>query len=106
MEYLGNILYDEKLKDESNVFVIYGAGRFGKKLYEDMELNGLESRVRCFCDRDPVLLGTLCKGLPIVSPQELLGDGKIHILFGGIYAYEILEYWLERHVDRLHLLTF
>lgn len=106
MEYFGNIIYDDKLKDRTGTFAIYGAGRFGKKLYEYMELNDLADQVRCFCDRDPALQGTTCKGLPVISPEELMGDEGIHILFGGNYAYEILEYWIDHHMNRLHFLYF
>lgn len=106
MEYFGNILYDEKLKDKSNTFAIYGAGRFGKKLYEYMELNGMKAQIQCFCDKNMDFKGTSCCGIPVVTPEEIIKGDHIHILFGGAYAYEILEYLVENHVNRIHFLYF
>ena len=72
MEYFGNILYDEKLKDKSNTFVIYGAGKFGKKIYEYMDLNGMKNQIKCFCDKNLDFKGRSCLGLPVVLPEEII----------------------------------
>lgn len=106
MEYFGNILYDEKLKDSSSDFVIYGAGRFGNKLYEFMELNGMRDQILCFCDKNPAFKGTTCRGLPVISPDNLKENDQVHVLFGGVYAYEILEYLVDHHINKIHFLYF
>ncbi len=44
MEYVGNIIYDEELFSEKREFIIFGAGKNGKRILEYLDRNGLKKR--------------------------------------------------------------
>lgn len=107
MIYYGNIVYDEELKNKSNRFSIYGARGAGKKIYEYMEINGLEGQVEYFCDGDQKIQGQTYKGLPIIGPEEMVRDQEIHVLVGrGATTYEKFKYLTEHHINKVHILEF
>lgn len=106
MIYCGNIVYDEELKNKSNRYSIYGARGAGRKIYEYMELNGLEGLVECFCDGDRELQGQTYKEQPIIAPEEIIRNPEIHVLIGGRAAYEKLQYLAEHNISNVHIVEF
>ena len=48
MKYIGNIIYDEELLEDGNHFVIFGAGKYGKKILQYMDANKVKKNVICF----------------------------------------------------------
>ena len=104
MIYCGNIVYDEELKNKLNRFAIYGARGVGRKIYEYMEINGLEGQVEYFCDRDRELQGKTYHGVPVIEPEKIIQNHEIHILVGGGAAYEKLKYLTEHNFKNVHIL--
>lgn len=105
MRYVGNIIYDEILKQDSAELVIFGAGKTGRKIYAYLEMNGLTHKLKCFCDMNKALWGQMIDRVTIKNPEDILEDGeKYHFLIGGGYADEILELLRERGIQNVHLL--
>lgn len=63
VEYVGSILYDEKLLKKDNKFVIFGAGLSGRSILSYLDLNGVKENVICFCDSSFELCGLAIEGV-------------------------------------------
>ena len=48
MEYIGDIIYDEKILDTRMQFIIYGAGKVGRRIYEYFKINDRQDSIRYF----------------------------------------------------------
>ena len=104
MEYIGNILYDQRLCEDIPV-VIYGAKGAGKLFLRFLQNNSWEKKVKCICDQNSELWGMQLEGVNIVSPVEALERYKDAVfLVGGSRADEILKVLFEAGVQRIHLL--
>ncbi len=55
--------------DVSKKYIIYGAGMFGKNVFQILQREGME--VLAFCDADIKKQGQNCDGIEVVSPQQL-----------------------------------
>lgn len=105
MKYVGNIIYDEKLMDAQTKFVIYGAGKTGKAIYEFFDINDRTDSILCFCDRNCMLWDTEYKGIKIVNPQKTMQEHpECHFLVGGLYEEEIAEYLISNGIENIHIL--
>ena len=105
MKYVGNMIYDTSLKQNHAHFVIFGAGKFGKRIYEYLYINDLACNVSYFCDMDEKLWGGKINDIEIVNPKQLIVDkGKYHYLVGGNYANEMIKFLVENNIDEIHVL--
>lgn len=105
MEYVGNIIYDKLLTERDRELVIFGAGKFGRKIYEFLKRNGMVCNIQYFCDSNEALWGKRFAGIEIVNPAWLFADSDgYHFLVGGNFADEVTAYLLENGVRKIHLL--
>lgn len=105
MKYVGNIIYDEKLMDGQTKFVIFGAGKTGKKIYEFFDINDRTNNVVCFCDRNCMLWDTEYKGVKIVNPEKIMQEHpEYHFLASGVYKEEIAGYLMSNGMENIHIL--
>lgn len=105
MKYVGNIIYDEKLADSQTKFIIFGAGKTGKKIYEYFEINNRTNSIVCFCDKNCMLWDTQYKGIQIVNPEKIMTKHlECHYLTAGMYKEEIVEYLMSNGVENIHIL--
>ena len=95
LEYIGNILFDEKLLKYKGNIIIYGIGKYGMKIREFLLLNGKESEVCGFCDMKG-MEGKKIEGLPVYEPAECFCKYPDALyLIGGKYCkemYALLKY--------------
>ncbi len=107
MRYVGNIIYDEILKQDNAELVIFGAGKTGRKIYAYLEMNDLLHKLKCFCDMNKDLWGQVIDGVIIKNPEDILfAKEKYHFLIGGAYVDEILEILQERGIQNVHLILW
>lgn len=100
---------------EDRLFIIYGAGNKGRAYLEFLRQYNMENRIRCFCDRNAALIGTI-DSIPVVSYEEAVSMGLPFIIAvqnkkaddvvsrlksERRNVYEGLDKWL---VDELHLM--
>lgn len=105
MEYIGNIIYDELLKEKGIELVIFGAGRYGKRIYDFLDMNGMADNIKYFCDKNEMLWGRKSEGIEIVDPMQVIASkATYHFLVGGRYVKEILMLLQENEVEKIHLL--
>ena len=103
MEYIGNILYDEKLTDKDNKLVIFGAGVYGRKILNYLDLNGLMDSIICFCDSNEKLEGQDIQGIPIYKVRDVCGRYKdaIYLVSGG-YAKDMIRILKKEKICKIH----
>lgn len=108
MEYFGNIAFDETLinEDFSQQFIIYGAGTYGKRVFDFLKINKKEKQCLCFCDKNEDTWGSEVLGVPIIGPNDLEQYPMAHILVSGNYRYEILDSLLNQKKEKIHFLYF
>lgn len=66
------ILNDDLVKKDMNILkkrriIIYGAGKYGKKVIDKLLSEGIE--VSAICDRNPLIQGSNYKNIPITAPE-------------------------------------
>lgn len=71
----------ERLVGERERFVVWGAGKTGKRLARALEAHA--RRPRAFIDIDPRKVGHVARGAPIVSPDEGLALGLFVVVAVG-----------------------
>lgn len=102
MEYVGNIVYDDKLQ-ENRKYVIYGYGQQGKKIYKYLENKGMAKNIVAICDRNyKKMNGGLVE---IIDPNKAILIENVDFLVSGKYEYEMVEYLLESNISDIHILT-
>lgn len=102
MEYVGKIIYDEKLF-ENRKYIIYGFGEHGKKIYEYMKKIGRENNVIGFCDKKAKSI-VEAKYL-VLLPEEAIENTNIDFLVGGKYEYEMVQFLLKHKISKIHMLS-
>lgn len=102
MEYVGKIVFDEKLF-ENRKYVIYGFGEHGKKIYEYMKKIDKENDVIGFCDRNADSIEK--KEYLILPPEEAIKIPDVDFLVGGKYEYEMVQFLLKHNISRIHILS-
>lgn len=107
MEYVGNILYDEKLKNINKKLIIFGAGTYGKKILSYLELNGLKKNIICFCDSNVRFNKCRINGIPVYQTKDVLKEySDADYLVGGRYAKEIYFILSRAGIKKIHILIF
>lgn len=66
MEYIGWLEDDELLKVKEEI-VIYGAGKYGQRVYMSLKEKGLAEKVKAFCVSDEAASGGEVEGVKVVS---------------------------------------
>lgn len=103
MEYIGDIIYDDKLADKDNKLVIFGAGAYGRKVLRYLELNGLRDSIVCFCDSNETLAGQNIRGIPVCIVNDACEKYADAVyLVSGVYAKEMLQILIEKNINKIH----
>ena len=103
MEYIGDIIYDEKILDTRMQFIIYGAGKVGRRIYEYFKINDRQDSIRYFCDANSALWGTKVKGVVVEGPDKLMEEcGEYQFIFAGQYADEICRFLLKKGIKNIN----
>ena len=63
--------------------VVWGTGQLTMKLLAETRLGG--GRIAFFVDSNPINWGRTLRGVPISSPERLIGNSRIPILIGSIW---------------------
>lgn len=105
MEYIGNILYDESLLKKNRKFIIFGAGVYGRKILQYLDINGVKNNIICFCDSDDSLGGQNIEGIPICQIKDvcLQHPNEIYLL-SGKYSKEMYKILKENAIRKIHIL--
>lgn len=108
MEYVGNILYDEKLKQADRKLIIFGAGIYGQKILRYLELNTLREKVICFCDSNAKSgRHYSINGIPVYQAKDVIKKYlDADYLVGGKYAKEMYCILKQEGIKRIHILIF
>lgn len=107
IKYIGDILYDEHLFTRDIKIVIFGAGRYGKRVLEYLEQMGVKDRVICFCDSNSSLGNVDIMGIPVWKNIEVCKEyPNADYLISGKFAREMYDFLKENLIDRIHILLF
>lgn len=75
------------------IWVIFGAGRRGQRLFSMLRKNGVH--VECFCDNDIRKQGSIICGIPVIDIKQLTGNKENYYIlispYNGWEAVTILE---------------
>lgn len=71
----------------SKKLIIYGAGRWGKYLFDLLQMFS-HINVYCFCDKDPQKQESTYCGLPVISPDKLINMHMEDFVIIGTRDYE------------------
>lgn len=105
MEYVGNILYDEKLMCADKKSIIFGAGTYGKKILQYLELNGLIKNVICFCDSSVKSDKRDVNGIPVYHTKDTIKEfSNADYLVSGKYAKEMYYILKQEGIRKIHIL--
>lgn len=106
--YVGPLQEDDILTSNSPL-VIWGAGYWGRRLYSELSMMGLASRVKAFGDNDDKKLGLIISDnifvLDLAAVKKMQKNNQCHILIKGSYAFEICRNLIRDGVDKIHLIT-
>lgn len=69
MTFIGRIQDDTFLESEK-FLVIYGCGKNGKLIYEELKRRNLNGNVIAFCDRNIEIIGKTVDEIPIMEPMK------------------------------------
>lgn len=104
MEYIGDINYDEALESDQ-LFIIYGAGYFGKKVLGFCREKNKEKNIICFCDRNKQLWGKRIENIKVMGIAKAIEKyPQAHFIVVGVYAKEMIEELQSLNINRIHLL--
>lgn len=105
MEYVGNILYDDELLESENKFVIFGAGVYGRKVLEYLELNGAKDKIICFCDSNGDLDGESIEEIPVCRTKDVFDKYyDASYIVSGRYSDEMYHVLRENGINKIHML--
>lgn len=104
MEYFGNISYDQSILDPLKKVVIYGAGIYGKKVWDYLKRNNCDNVV-CFCDKNEILDGTYIDGkIVVTTPEKAFREYyDAHWIVYGRYMHEMLINLLNAKISKIHV---
>jgi len=81
---------NEYSSDLEKVWVIFGAGQRGQRLFYKLEKNNL--KVSCFCDNDIIKQSEIICGIPVVGLEKLMEDKrKYYMLVSPKYGWDIVN---------------
>lgn len=106
VDYIG-VLQEDSVLIADNPLVIWGAGYWGRALYAELSLMGLEKRIVAFGDNDDKKFGNVLENRPVlnyVMVKEMQKENDCHILVKGNYAFEICKGLLRRKLYNIHLI--
>lgn len=105
MKYIGDILYDEDLIRGENRFVIFGAGKYGRKILQYLENNNVKKSIVCFCDSNIQLERQNINGIPIIGVMDAITRyPEAEYLVAGKYSREMYRLLKDKLVKKIHLL--
>lgn len=105
IKYIGDILYDEYLFTKDIKIVIFGAGRYGKRVLEYLEQKRVKDYVICFCDSDSSLGNVDIMGIPVWEPIEVCKKyPDADYIISGRYSREMFNFLNEYHINNIHIL--
>ncbi len=107
MEYIGNIIYDDKLMHADRKFIIFGVGIYGKKVLKYLTLNGLSKNIICFCDSSEKYNKCSINGIPVCQTRDVIKKfSDADYLVSGKYAKEMYLILRQAGIEKIHLLMF
>ncbi len=90
--------------------VIVGAGLYGVRLYEMLELEGISAKVCCFCDNNVGQKGYLFHEMPILNVEEAVrcNTDAFYVITPRFYENELLQQLGELGIPigRIMIMTF
>lgn len=101
-KYLAESYYERRMEEyrKQHKLVIFGAGNYGRLLYQMLCLEGIHS-VRCFCDNTPANLQRKLVDLDILAPAEAVRQypDAMYIITPKGYENEIARQLVNSGVD-------
>lgn len=95
----------EKLRKKESI-VLFGAGTYGKALWQDLKLCGIET-VECFCDNGKELSGTKIGDMNVLTLKEALQKypDACYVITPRDYQDEILHQLMENGLAAEQIIT-
>lgn len=108
MKYVGSIENDEELLSGTGKILIYGTGRYGKRVYRNLMANRRDADVVAFVETTPENEGVeIFGGVPIIGVEkvrELYGDAVVCV--SGQYANEMEQLLTMHNINNIHHIDF
>lgn len=105
MEYIGNIIYDDKLLNKDRKFVIYGSGVYGRRILQYMDRNGMKDHIISFCNSTDTFSDQVIQNIPIVCVKTIAEQyPEADYLVSGKYVREMYQILKENSIKRIHIL--
>lgn len=103
MKFIGRLQDDVFLMQEDKI-VIYGCGRVGKKIYEELKKQGMDSKVHAFCDKNNDLIGKNVEQIPILSVAEACQKlGEAAFLIASCCVQDMVETLQKNNINNIHI---
>lgn len=105
MEYVGNIIYDEELFSEKREFIIFGAGKNGKRILEYLDRNGLKKKIKCFGISNVEQNGSSVENIPVCQIGDVCRQyPNATYLVSGRYIREMCQTLIGYNMKKIHVL--
>lgn len=104
MEYIGKIENDQKLCEDKEDIVIFGAGEGLKDLLTKLEAMQVRDRVICICDNSYEKQGQEISGLKVYEPEYVFHtyNNALYIVYNR-FCIEICNQLVKAGIDKIHL---
>lgn len=100
--YIGKLKADKILLQESRKIAVFGAGRKGEKIYQELKAYGKEKDILCFIDNNKEKQGKYLEEKQIIPVERLQELKPEIILVNSIWEKEIIEQLICAGVDGIH----
>lgn len=107
IKYIGKLEEDYIVLNTDSPLVIWGTGYWGRKLYAELIMLKMDSRIIAFGDNDESKFEHEMEGIPIKSAKEIKDmqyKYPCHILVKGKYDLEICKRLFREQVENIHLI--
>lgn len=108
IKHIGKLEEDDIVSNTDVPLVIWGTGYWGRKLYAEMVMLKMDSRVIAFGDNNEAKYGDEVEKIPIKSVKEIKdmqqGEHACHVLIKGKYDVEICKGLIREQVGNIHLI--
>lgn len=105
MEYIGKIENDQKLCEDNEDIVIFGAGEGLNGLLAKLEKMQVRDRIVCICDNNCEKQGQEISGLKVYKPEYVFHthSSASYIVYNR-FCIEICNQLVKEGINKIHLI--
>ena len=107
LAYIGTLKDDLEVISGTRKVVIWGYGYWGRELYTELRMLGLENNVLAFGDKEAEKYNVTDNGVPVMCAEEIVSAVKlseVSILIKGTYDWDIFMELKKRGFRNLHII--